>query len=85
MTKIIVVRLKQYMYKLVYTNQGRVMHNRKIVYNIVLVQEAIHFSLTTREEGMIIKLDMENSFDQVRNSFILEVLSKFGFIPTFIH
>jgi hypothetical protein len=73
------------MYKLVYTNQGRVMHNRKIVYNIVLVQEAIHFNLTTREEGMIIKLDMENSFDQVRNSFILEVLSKFGFILTFIH
>jgi hypothetical protein len=33
---------------------------------------------------MIIKLDMENAFDQVRHSFLFELITKLGFIPTFI-
>jgi hypothetical protein len=33
---------------------------------------------------MIIKIDMANAFDQVRHSFLFDVLSKFGFCPHFI-
>lgn len=33
---------------------------------------------------MLIKLDMENAFDRVRHSFLLQVLSAFGFSPEFV-
>ena len=34
---------------------------------------------------MAIKLDLDNSFDRLRHSFILMVLNKFGFPPIFIN
>jgi hypothetical protein len=40
---------------------------RQIWDNIILVQEAIHTSVTNREKGMIIKIDMENAFDRVKH------------------
>jgi hypothetical protein len=33
---------------------------------------------------MIIKLDMANAFDRVRHSIVFDVMSKFGFSPSFI-
>jgi len=51
--------------------------------NIILVQEAIHSSRERRDQGMIIKIDMANSFDKVRHSFFLAVLKKFCFSPGF--
>jgi hypothetical protein len=61
------------------------MHERQIINNIVLVQEAIHTSFVAKEKGMVIKLDMKNAFDRVRHSFLFQVLQKFGFSPNFIH
>jgi hypothetical protein len=49
-----------------------------------MVQEAIH--PTTREnksKGMIIKIDMANDFDRVRNYFLFDVLFKYGFFYFF--
>jgi hypothetical protein len=61
------------------------MHDRQIIDNIVLVQEVIHSSYEAREEGMLIKLDMVNSFDCVRNYFLFKVVDKLGFNSTFVH
>jgi hypothetical protein len=52
--------------------------------NIILVQEAIHSSKARVDKGMIIIIDMENSFDRVRHSFLMEVLGNFGFSQCFI-
>jgi hypothetical protein len=60
-------------------NQGGFMQNREIVDNIVLVQEAIHSSVTSKSKGMVIKLDMANAFDHVHHSFLFMVMEKFGF------
>ena len=51
------------------------MSTRQILDNIVLVQEAVH---SNKEKGMIIKMDMANTFDHGRHSFLFEVLKKFG-------
>jgi hypothetical protein len=48
------------------------------------VQEEIHTNVTNKEKGIIIKIDMENSFDQVKNEFLYEVLKRFGFNHSFI-
>ena len=53
--------------------------------NFTLFQEAIHSSLHRNEQGMVIKLDLANAFDRVRHSFLLNVLSKFGFGVNFIN
>jgi len=33
---------------------------------------------------MVLKLDMENSFDRVKESFLLKVVNKYGFSSDFI-
>jgi hypothetical protein len=58
--------------------------NRQIWDNIILVQEVIHTSVTNKENGMIIKIDMANSFNRVNHEFPYEVLRKFSFENPFI-
>jgi hypothetical protein len=61
------------------------MENRQIVYNVVLVHETIHSNKENKEKRTIINIDMANAFDRVRNSFLFEVMTKFGFFSSFIH
>jgi hypothetical protein len=79
LAKIIASRLKPLLPRIILPNQGGFVSNRQIWDNIILVQEAIHTSVTNKEKGMIIKIDMVNAFDRVNHEFLYEVLSKFGF------
>jgi hypothetical protein len=83
MAKIIANRIKPLLRRLILPNQGGFVEKRQIWDNIILVQEAIHSS-NKGEKGMIIKIDMENTFDRVSHNFIYEVLKKFGFNHDFI-
>jgi hypothetical protein len=60
------------------------MQKHQIIDNIIMVQEAIHSSRENKDKGMIIKIDMANAFDQVRHSFLLVDLCKFGFNYNFV-
>ncbi len=42
-------------------------------------EKDIHSSKLQSEKGMLIKIDMENYFDRVKQSFILRVMRFFGF------
>ena len=55
------------------------MSNRKIMDNIILVEEALHCNNVVEEKGMVIKLDMANAFDQVRHAFLFKVMDYFYF------
>ena len=83
-TKIIASRLKKILLAIIPKNQGEFIKERKILDNILLVQEAIHSSCQRKERGMIIKLDLENSFDRVRHKFLIKVMEKMGFAQGFI-
>ena len=37
-----------------------------------------------KQQGMAIKLDMENAFDRLNHFFIFEIMSKFGFYKRFV-
>jgi hypothetical protein len=52
--------------------------------NILLVQEDIHSSKEWGDKGMVINLDMANSFDRVRHDFLFTILTRFGFGPDFL-
>jgi hypothetical protein len=54
-----------------------------MVDNIIMVQEAMHYSRSRKDKGMIIKMDMANAFfNKERLSFV--VLRKIGFSNKFI-
>ena len=65
--------------------QGGFVKGRHILDNAIQVQEAMQSNFQRKENGMIIKLDIENEFDRVKLSFLYSVLRSFGFSPAFIN
>lgn len=84
-TKIISIRLKNILPDIISENQGGFIKGRKILDNIVLVQEAVHSSCHRKEKGMVIKIDLANAFDRVRHDFLFTVMKKMGFSISFIN
>eukprot|EP00253_Pinus_taeda_P012315 PITA_12315 len=84
-SKIIANRLKNILLDIIPENQGGFIKGRKILDNIVLVQEAVHSSCQRKEKGMVIKLDLANAFDRVRHEFLFAVMKKLGFSTKFIN
>eukprot|EP00253_Pinus_taeda_P003328 PITA_03328 len=82
--KIIASRLQPLLPSLISENQGGFLSNRQIHDSIILVQEAIHSSISRQEKGFVLKLDLANAFDRVRHSFLFAVLRKIGFSSSFI-
>jgi hypothetical protein len=78
-------RIKPLLPKLISPNQGGFVEKRKIIDNIILVQEAIHSSKTRKQKGMIIKLDMANAFDRVNHRFLLVSLKFVVFDDHFLN
>ena len=78
------MRLKPFLPSLISENQGGFISQRKISDSILLVQEAIHLNMSRKEKGFILKLDLANAFDRVRNSFHLSILQQMGFDNDFI-
>eukprot|EP00253_Pinus_taeda_P004161 PITA_04161 len=72
-------RLKRFLPKIILNYQGGFIQGRQLVDNFVLVQEAIHSSQHRKEKGMVIKLDLANSFYRVRHRFLFDVMYKLGF------
>eukprot|EP00253_Pinus_taeda_P010247 PITA_10247 len=83
-TKILANRLKKLLPHLISENQGGFVPSRQITDNVILIQEAIHSSFNRGERGMIIKLDMANSFDRVDHSFLTATLKRLGISKNFI-
>ena len=53
--------------------------------NFIQFQEPLHSSYLRKEKGMIIKLDMKNTFDRVKLPFLYDVLLSFGFCSEFVN
>lgn len=45
----------------------------------MIIQEALHSSLAKKEQGFILKLDMENAYHRVNISFLSAILNQFNF------
>eukprot|EP00253_Pinus_taeda_P004040 PITA_04040 len=82
-SKFLATRLKPLLPSVISENQGGFLPNRHISDSILLVQEAIHSSLTRKEKGFVLKLDLANAFDIVRHSYLYAILHKMGFDPSF--
>ena len=64
--------MKSIMGRLISDSQGGFVAGCQILDNIIIVQESIHSSVERKQQGMAIKLDMENAFDRVNHFFFLK-------------
>ena len=84
LSKLLANRINPLLGNLIYPLQGGFVKGRQLVDNVIQVQEALHSSFQRKEKGMIIKLDMKNTFDCVNISFLYQVLLSFGFSAKFV-
>ena len=70
LSKLLANRLKPLLGNLISPLKGGFVKGRHRIDNVIQVQEALHSSFQRKEKGMIIKLDMKNAFDHVKNSFL---------------
>ena len=85
LAKLLANIIKPLLQKLISPAQGGFVKGRHILDNVIQVQEALHSSHSRKEQGMLIKLDMSNTFDRVNRSFLYRVLLSFGFSQEFIN
>ena len=53
--------------------------NRDILHNILNVQMAIDFAVETKQEIVMLQLDLEEAYDHVNWSFLCQVMCRMGF------
>eukprot|EP00253_Pinus_taeda_P003653 PITA_03653 len=64
LAKLLANRIKTLLSKLISPDQGGFVAGRHILDSVILFQESVHSSCQRKEKGMLIKLDMTNTFDQ---------------------
>ncbi|KAJ4747435.1 RNA-directed DNA polymerase (reverse transcriptase)-related family protein [Rhynchospora pubera] len=79
LTKMLTNRLELVMDSLIENTQAGFMKGRYILDNAVLAHEIIHDCKTSRQQGVIIKVDFEKAYDRVSWSYMDEVLTLRGF------
>ena len=82
-SKIITERLKKVMDSIVHHDQTCGVLGRSIFSNLHLVRDVLDYIDKTNEPAILVTLDQEKAFDRVDHEFMLRVLKKFGFGPSF--
>ena len=82
-SKIITERLKKVMASIVHPDQTCGVLGRSIFSNLHLVRDVLDYIDKTNEPAILVTLDQEKAFDRVDHEFMLRVLKKFGFGPSF--
>jgi hypothetical protein len=86
-TKILANRLKILLPKIISPLQSAFVPNRNIQDNTILAHELLNSFKNKKGRGglMILKLDMEKAFDRMEWSFLLAIMGKLGFHPSWVN
>ena len=82
-SKVITEHLKSVMSSIAHHDQTCSVPGRTIFSNLQLVHGVLDMIDKTNETGILVTLDQEKAFDRVDHEFLMRLLSKFGFGPTF--
>eukprot|EP00253_Pinus_taeda_P002079 PITA_02079 len=83
-SKVIVNWLKPLLPFLISLEQSGYVEGRKILDGIILTHEIIHSLKTTKQAGMLLKLDLSKAFDKLSWTYIQHMLSAFGFCSMWV-
>lgn len=86
-TKIIVNRLRPMLSELVSPNQSSFIPGRTTTDNIIITQEIIHTLRSKKGKigGMVLKIDLEKSYDRISWDFIRHTLKEFNLNPIWVN
>ena len=86
-TKILAIRLKSILPKIISPLQSAFVPSRNIQDNIILAHELLHTYKLKKGKGgyMFLNMDMKKAFDKMEWVFILSIMEKLGFHPTWIN
>ena len=84
MSSCIANRLKTCLPKLIGPDQKGFMQGRYIGENIRLLYDLMFYTENNQIPGLLLSIDFEKAFDSVHHKFIMQVLSSYGFGPSFI-
>ncbi|KAJ9685117.1 hypothetical protein PVL29_017229 [Vitis rotundifolia] len=79
LAKVLANRLKKVVGKVMSKAQGAFVEGRQILDAVLIANEAIDLVLKNNENGILCKLDIEKTYDNVDWSFLLTVMQKMGF------
>ena len=84
LTKVLTNRLSSILNRLVSCNQSAFIKGRYILESVVTAHEVLHSVHSSKEKGLVLKLDYEKAFDKVDLDFLEELLIIRGFCPMWI-
>lgn len=77
--KVLSKRLKSVLPSTISPQQATFVSGRQIVDPIIIANEIVDYWRVSKQKGIIIKLDIEKTFDKINWSFLLSVLNLKGF------
>eukprot|EP00253_Pinus_taeda_P008091 PITA_08091 len=83
-SKVIAKRLKPLLPMLISPEQPGYVEGRQIMDGIILSHEIIHTLKHSKQAGMLLKLDLSKAFDKLSWDYVQQMLTSFGFSPTWI-
>lgn len=84
-SKAISIRLSKVLEYIVDPDQTCAVPGRKISSNLHALRDILDYIERTGETGILISLDQEKAFDRVNRTFLQNLLTRFGFGPSFCH
>lgn len=79
LSKVLARRMRRVMNSLVGPTQSAFIHGRQISDSILIANEVIHSLQTKESAGVVLKIDFEKAFDNIRWGFVFEVLRSINF------
>eukprot|EP00253_Pinus_taeda_P031502 PITA_31502 len=83
-SKVIANRLKPLLPMIISPKQSGYVEGRQIMDGIILTHEIIHSLKSSKQAGMLLKLDLSKAFDKLSWSYIENMLKAFGFCHSWI-
>jgi hypothetical protein len=83
-TKVLTMRLAKHANKLISPAQTTFIPGRFILEGIVMLHEVLHYLRVHHQQGIILKLDFEKTYDKVQWSFMMEVLRRKNFLAKWV-
>ncbi|XP_026410101.1 uncharacterized protein LOC113305236 [Papaver somniferum] len=78
-SKLLAERLKTLLHKLVSSHQSAFVKGRQILDSVLIANECLDSRINSKIPGLVCKIDLEKAFDNVKWSFVDEVLKRMGF------
>ena len=82
-SKVLSLRLSKVLEFIVDPDQTCSVPGRRITSNLHVLRDVLDYIDRTNETGILVSLDQEKAFDRVNRTFLLNMLSRFGFGPSF--